>query len=130
MRKISYFSVAAFLSSATACSGPSIGVGPGGGTVDCSPINTFCMAAQTFTPTTRTIGVNTPAIWINDSGVTHDVVFDTPAAALAVGLFAGNFRASHQTSHHRKFAAPGSYPFHCTIHGTATSGMRGTVIVQ
>jgi len=97
---------------------------------DCSPGNTFCMTTLSFTPTSRVVGVNAAAIWINESGVTHDIVFDTPEAALAVGLDAGNFEAAHQTSHHRKFAAAGSYAFHCTIHGTATSGMRGTVVVQ
>jgi len=88
------------------------------------------MTTLSFTPTSRVVGVNAAAIWINESGVTHDIVFDTPDAALAVSVFAGNFQAAHQTSHHRKFAAAGSYAFHCTIHGTATSGMRGTVVVQ
>ena len=62
--------------------------------------------------------------------MTHDIAFDTPEAALAVGIGAGNFEAADKTSNHRKFAAAGSYAFHCTIHGTATSGMRGTVVVQ
>ena len=97
---------------------------------DCSPANTFCMTTLSFTPTSRVVGVNATASWINESGVTHDIVFDTPEAALAVGVFAGNFEAADKTSHHRKFAAAGSYAFHCTIHGTATSGMRGTVVVQ
>ena len=97
---------------------------------DCSPANTFCMTTLSFTPTSRVVGVNAAANWINESGVTHDIVFDTPEAALAVLGDAGNFQAAHQTWHHRKFAAAGSYAFHCTIHGTATSGMRGTVVVQ
>ena len=88
------------------------------------------MTTVSFTPTIRVVGVNAVAIWLNESGVTHDIAFDTPEAALAVGLDAGNFQAAHQTSNHRKFAAAGSYAFHCTIHGTATSGMRGTVVVQ
>jgi plastocyanin len=28
------------------------------------------------------------------------------------------------------FNTPGTYRYHCTVHGTATSGMRGTIIVQ
>ena len=98
--------------------------------LDCSDSNTFCMTTLSFTPTSRVVGVNAAAIWINESGVTHDIAFDTPEAALAVGPDAGNFQAAHQTSNHRKFAAAGNYAFHCTIHGTATSGMRGTVVVQ
>jgi len=88
------------------------------------------MTTLSFTPTSRVVAVNAAAIWINDSGVTHDIAFDTPEAALAVGIGAGNFEAADKTSNHRKFAAAGSYAFHCTIHGTATSGMRGTVVVQ
>jgi len=88
------------------------------------------MTTVSFTPTIRVVGVNAVAIWLNESGVTHGIAFDTPEAALAVGAYAGNFEAAHQSSHPRKFAAAGSYAFHCTIHGTATSGMRGTVVVQ
>ena len=29
----------------------------------------------------------------------------------------------------RAFATAGTFPYHCTIHGSATSGMRGTVTV-
>lgn len=123
-----------FLVAATAsCGGGSEGVDPfGPSQTDCSPANTFCMTAGAFAPTSRVVGVNAVAIWINDSGVIHDITFDTPQAALAVGEFlsAGNFQAPDKTSHQRKFAAVGSYAFHCTIHGTATSGMRGTVVVQ
>ena len=104
--------------------------GPASASSECSAANTFCMSTLVFTPTSRVVAVNAAAIWINDSGVAHDVAFDTPEAALAVGLDAGNFRAENQTSNHRKFAAAGTYPFHCTIHGTATSGMRGTLVVQ
>lgn len=97
---------------------------------DCSPADVFCMTTLSFTPTSRVVGVNAAVTWKNESGVTHDIVFDTPEAALAVGLEAGNFEAAHQTTHVRKFAAAGTYAFHCTIHGTATSGMKGTVVVQ
>ena len=116
---------------AAACGGGSDGTGLFGQTpANCSADNTFCMTTLSFTPTSRVVGVNAAAIWINESGVTHDIAFDTPEAALALGAVAGNFQAAHQTSHLRMFAAAGSYAFHCTIHGTATSGMRGTVVVQ
>ena len=98
--------------------------------LDCSDSTTFCMTTVSFTPTIRVVGVNAVAIWLNESGVTHDIAFDTPEAALVLGAVGGNFQAAHQTYHVRKFAAAGSYAFHCSIHGTATSGMRGTVVVQ
>lgn len=121
------------LAATAACGGGSDGAALfGPSQTDCSPANTFCMTASAFAPTSRVVGVNAVAIWINDSGVIHDITFDTPQAALAVGEFlsAGNFQAPDKTSHQRKFAAAGTYPFHCTIHGTATSGMRGAVVVQ
>ena len=118
------------LAAAAACKGPTFDGIFDPPPVDCSPDNTFCMTTLSFTPTSRVVAVNAAAIWINDSGVTHDIAFDTPEAALAVGIGAGNFEAADKTSNHRKFAAAGSYAFHCTIHGTATSGMRGTVVVQ
>jgi plastocyanin len=98
--------------------------------LDCSDSTTFCMTTVSFTPTIRVVGVNAVAIWLNESGVTHDIAFDTPEAALVLGAVGGNFQAAHQTSHLRMFAAAGTCAFHCTIHGTATSGMRGTVVVQ
>ncbi len=122
------------LAASASCGGGSEGVNPFGSAQpsDCSPANVFCMSTASFTPTSRTVAVDASAIWINESGVTHNVVFDTPAAALSVsaGLPGGNFASGDKTSNHRKFAAAGSYAFHCTIHGTATSGMRGTVVVQ
>jgi plastocyanin len=68
----------------------------------------------------------------NTSGVDHNVTFDTPATALAVGSgSSGNIPDHSSGSNQRQFAVSGSsHPFHCTIHGTATSGMRGTVTVQ
>lgn len=117
---------------AVACSDSDpIGGGGGGGGGNC-PANTICMTASTFSPSTRTVGVNVPVTWTNNSTVTHNVTFTTPSAALAVGNGnAGNINpADPSTSHQRQFAAAGNYPFHCTIHGSPTSGMRGSVTVQ
>jgi plastocyanin len=89
-----------------------------------------------FTPTTSsnpsvTVGANAAVTWTNDSGVQHDVVFDNEAAALAVGNgSAGNIPLHTSGSNQRQFAAAGTYPFHCTIHGSVSSGMRGFVTVQ
>jgi plastocyanin len=78
--------------------------------------------------TTLNAAPNTPVTWTNDSGVLHDVTFDTPSAALAVGNgSSGNIPAHSTGSNQRQFAVIGNYPFHCTIHGTV---MHGTVNVQ
>jgi plastocyanin len=82
--------------------------------------------------TTLSIPANTPVTWTNDSGITHNVTFDDPATALAVGTGSpGNIPDNSSGSNERQFAVSGSsHPFHCTIHGTSTTGMRGTVTVQ
>jgi plastocyanin len=79
--------------------------------------------------TTLSVAANTAVTWTNDSGITHDVTFDDPTTALAVGTgSAGNIGAHSTGSNQRQFAVSGSsHPFHCTIHGTV---MHGTVTVQ
>ena len=115
------------------------GGGGGGGGGGTCPANTFCMGAASFVtatataqPVTLTVAVNTAVTWTNDSPVDHNVTFDDPASALAVGTgTSGTFAAPVNSSNQRQFAVSGSsHPFHCTIHGTTTTGMRGTVTIQ
>lgn len=103
------------------------------------PANTFCMGSASFVtatataqPVTLTVAVNTAVTWTNDSGVIHNVTFDDPATALAVGTGSAGTIPNHSSgSNQRQFAVSGSsHPFHCTIHGTTTTGMRGTVTIQ
>lgn len=102
------------------------------------PAGTFCMTASSFTSAagpagnpTVTVAPNAAVTWTNDSGTIHNVIFATPAAALAAGGGSGGNIPDHSSgSNQRQFAAAGSYPFHCSIHGTPTSGMRGSVTVQ
>ena len=100
---------------------------------------TFCMGSATFLtanstvqPVSLTAAANTAVTWINDSGGTlHNVIFDDAASALAVGTgSAGNIPDHTTGSNQRKFATAGNHPFHCSIHGSAGSGMRGVVVVQ
>jgi plastocyanin len=74
------------------------------------------------------VAANTAVTWTNDSGVPHDVTFDDPTTALAVGAgSAGNITQPASGSHQRQFAVSGSsHPFHCAIHGLV---MHGTVTV-
>ena len=99
------------------------------------PANTFCMPSTSFSfvtaagTTTLTVPVNTAVTWTNDSGIIHNVTFDDPTTALAVGTgSAGNIPDHSSGSNQRQFAVSGSsHPFHCTIHGL---GMHGTVAIQ
>jgi plastocyanin len=93
--------------------------------------STYFTAATSNNPS-LTVAANTSVTWTNNSGgVEHDVVFDNPAAALAVGNGgSGDVSPNTSGSNQRQFAAAGTFPFHCTFHGTPQSGMRGSVIVQ
>ena len=93
--------------------------------------STFATATSSSNPS-LTVATNIAVTWTNNSGgVEHNVIFDAPAAALAVGAgSAGNIPLHTSGSNQRQFGSAGTFPFHCTIHGTATSGMRGSVVVQ
>lgn len=126
-----------FVLSAVSCgdsggTDPIGGGGGGGGGGGSCPANTICMTGSTFSPSSRTVGLNTPVTWTNNSSAAHNVTFSNPAAALAVGSSGlGSFDAPATSSKQRQFDAPGTHTFFCTIHGgSATTGMRGSVVVQ
>lgn len=129
------FGSSVLLLAVSACGGsdsidPGGGGGGGGGGGNC-PANTICMTGSAFSPSSRTVAVNVAVTWTNNSTVAHNVTFSDPASALAVGAGgSGNFDAPASSSNQRRFATAGSHAFHCTIHGSPTSGMRGTVVVQ
>jgi plastocyanin len=73
------------------------------------------------------VAANTAVTWTNDSGIDHNVTFDDPTTALAIGTgSSGTFTAPNGSTNQRQFATSGSHPFHCTIH----AGMSGVVNVQ
>jgi plastocyanin len=91
--------------------------------------DTFVTSTSTVQPVALSVAANATVTWTNDSGVEHNVVFDDPATALAVGTggTSGNFDAPASSTNQRKFAVSGSsHPFHCTIH----AGMSGILNVQ
>jgi hypothetical protein len=101
-----------------------VGIGGGGGTTpQTCTTGTFCLGAATFVPKTATVVRNTAVVWVNSSGILHNVVFDNPPAAV-VGGDLGNMDTNATAS--RTFATAGVYAFHCTIH----AGMNGTLTVQ
>jgi plastocyanin len=79
------------------------------------------MAGSTFFPTTVTVAPGTSVDFTNGSGITHNVVFDNPPAAVAD-------IPSHSTgTNARTFPTAGTYNFHCDFH---KPGMTGRVVVQ
>jgi plastocyanin len=74
-----------------------------------------------FEPQSLTIPVGTTVDW-NDTGGRHTVELDD-----------GSFKSEEMTaggSVSRTFQTPGTYPYHCGLHGDrGGSGMAGTVIV-
>ncbi len=72
-----------------------------------------------FNPTSLNVTAGTTVTWTWTGGNSHNVTFDD-----------GVENSFTQTSgtYMRQFAAAGSFPYHCTIHGASV--MFGTVVVQ
>lgn len=67
-----------------------------------------------FEPKELTVPVGTTVTFNNSDGSNHSVVFkDGPNSG----------RMKHHTTWTRTFTAPGSYPYECSIHGKAMSGV-------
>jgi plastocyanin len=75
------------------------------------------MESFAFTPAEITVPVGATVTWVNRHGARHDVV-------AADGSFASPLFGQGETFSFT-FAAPGEYPYVCSIH----PGMEGTVIV-
>ncbi len=107
---ISLVLVAAGCSSSTSPSGP----GP----------NQVFLQNTAFNPTTLTVSAGTMVTWSNKDGFTHNVTSSSGPAAFSSGSLGSG--ATYQFT----FMTAGTYQYYCTIHGTPTTGMHATVIVQ
>jgi plastocyanin len=107
------------------------GGGDGGGGGSC-PANTFCMTGSAFSPTARTVATGTTVRWTNESFTDHNVTWNdaTGRNVALAGDGTGDIATFGSGTHTRLFNTPGTYGFHCTLHGSPTSGMRGTLTVQ
>jgi plastocyanin len=90
------------------------------------------MTSTTFSPSSVTVTAGTIVTWTNDAGTPHNVTWSSAAGRNAAGAGdgTGDTDSFASGSHTRVFATPGTYDFYCTIHGSPTAGMRGTLIVQ
>ncbi len=78
-----------------------------------------------FNPSPDTVAVNATVTWTNNDGFTHNVTYASgPGTTFASSGLAGGGTYSHQ------FTQAGTYVIYCTIHGTPSSGMRMTLVVQ
>ena len=79
---------------------------------------------NTFTPQQVTVTEGSTVTFTNDGRNQHNViaVADTPFSAETASFEPGE-------SFHWKASKPGTYQYYCSIHGTATAGMTGTIQV-
>src|SRR5690242_4035871 len=79
--------------------------------------NAVRVADNSFTPSATTVASGTTVTWTWAGSRQHNVTFDdgTASATQASGTF------------QRTFVTAGTYPYHCTIHGSV---MSGTVTVR
>lgn len=91
-------------------------------TTVCTPGNgTVCMTpSNTFDPASMTVAVGSTVTWMNTTGVTHNVTFDTPGSPASIASFASGAKTA-------TFPTKGTFAYHCTIHGAS---MSGTITVQ
>ena len=74
-----------------------------------------------FSPASSTVSVGATVTWQWSGTHQHNVTWaaaSTNSATQTTGTFM------------RTFPAAGSYVYYCTIHGTQTTGMHATIVVQ
>jgi plastocyanin len=89
--------------------------GGGGGS---STANEVSMSSNAFSPSSKTVAVNTTVTWRNTDSMTHTVTANNGA------FNSGTINPGGTYSY--TFTTAGTYEYHCTFH----QGMTGTVIVQ
>jgi plastocyanin len=85
--------------------------------------NVSANGSNTFAPGTVTVNVGDTVAWTNTGGVGHTVTSSTSNWKKDDSIPVLTATTSYV------FDAPGTYRYFCSTHGTATSGMRGAVIV-
>lgn len=108
------------------------GGGTGGGNTGGSTSADISVTNNAFTPSATTVAAGTTVTWTWNSCAgdgyggqlctDHSIVFDDGARPGAPAQSSGTFSST--------FANAGTYSYHCSIHGSATTGMRGTITVQ
>ncbi|HEX9581537.1 MAG TPA: plastocyanin/azurin family copper-binding protein [Gemmatimonadales bacterium] len=85
--------------------------------------STVAVRDDNFNPSTQTVAVGETVTWQWTGNNQHNVTWVNPSGT-------SNSPTQSAGTYTRNFSAAGTNDYFCTIHGTATSGMRGTVVVQ
>ena len=77
-----------------------------------------------FTPAVIPVPAGTTVTWVNLDTTDHAIVSDAQGTTAQGALFTSS-SLPKGASYSFKFATPGTYPYHCSIHPS----MKGTVVV-
>jgi len=131
VQKAAFPAVAATLALglALAACGSSNGSGGGGATATTlAPVKsgavTITAEDNNFVPQTVTVVEGTEVTFTNDGRNQHNVI---AVEGASFGAKTGSFESGQSFTW--KATAPGTYTYYCSIHGTATAGMTGTIQV-
>jgi plastocyanin len=107
---------------------PSGGTGGTGGSTSAD----ITVQNNSFSPSSTTVPVGTTVTWTWNSCTgdgyggqmctDHSIVFDDGGRTNAPLQSSGTFSST--------FSTAGTYSYHCSVHGSTTAGMRGTITVQ
>ena len=89
---------------------PGNGGNPGGTS---SNTNAISVGDDFFSPNDVTVAVSTTVTWTWGGALSHNVTFDDGTASTT----------QQSGTYSRTFGTAGTYKYHCTVHGTAMSGV-------
>jgi len=98
--------------------------GPDGGPSGAVEIQLLTTGGNRFEPSNVTVAVGTTVTWTWVGGF-HDVTSTGNPGFPGSGAPAASPKSFSHT-----FTTPGTYLYFCSVHGSPTAGMRGTVVVQ
>ena len=79
---------------------------------------------NTFRPEEIEVAAGTEVVWDNGGRNDHNVL---PVEGDDWGVEADDFEPGDTYSH--RFTEPGTYAYYCSLHGTTTKGMVGSIVV-
>lgn len=96
-------------------------------TGSCNPGGTTICAVNTaFSPATLTVQAGATITFHNADGFEHT----TTSSSVPTGATTWDRTLSGGGETTMTLNTPGTYQYYCRIHGTPTTGMRGTIVVQ